>query len=142
VLDPRDLQIEDPGGVRIANNLAFIDLFSFDVAEDKSWRMNLESQFGRLESMTGTVTRRLLDRLDASDEAWEGKITAIQEGELYDDLVALFKIKLMNFARNPHSISKVLNTLGVLANFDPTAPHHLADIERILNGRRPHQQRL
>lgn len=133
------LQLERPGGVRISNNLAIFDLFSFDVAQDKTWRMNFESQFGRLESMTETVTGRLLDQLAVVVPGCEG---TLQGGELYDDLVALFKIKLMNFARSPHSIPKVLNTLGVLANFDPTAPHHLADVDRILHGRRPQQERL
>lgn len=133
------LQMERPDGVRISNNLAIFDLFSFDVAQDKTWRMNFESQFGRLESMTEAVTQRLLDCMGVGVQGWE---STLHGGELYDDLVALFKIKLMNFARNPHSIPKVLNTLGVLANFDPTAPHHLADVDRILHGRRPQQARL
>jgi len=140
--EQRTLQLERPDGVLISKNLALFDLFSFDVAADKKWRMNLESLFGRIETKTHATTRRLLDRLDTEGAVWDGKITDIHGGGLYEDLVELFRIKLLNFARNPHSIQKVLNTLGLLAGFTPTSPENQAAFERILNGRKPHQQRL
>lgn len=140
--EKRTLQLERPDGVLISKNLALFDLFSFDVAADKKWRMNLESLFGQIETETHATTMRLLDRLDREGAVWEGNITDIQGGELYEDLVALFRIKLLNFARNPHSIHKVLNTLGLLAGFTPTSPQNQAAFERILNGRKPQQQWL
>ena len=55
------------------------------------------------------------------------------------ELTSIFTAKLLNFARNPYSVAKILNTFGVLANYEPTAPDARRMFERVLNGRKPHQ---
>jgi hypothetical protein len=136
------LKLEHPNGRLISENSAIRDLFSFDVAADKKLRMNFEALFGEHEAKINTTTRRILARLEKDGAAWENKATYIRDPELRSDFMGLFTMKILNFARNPYSIPKVLNTFGALANYTPTSPQKLAYFDRILNGRRPHQQWL
>lgn len=136
------LRLESPKGRLISESLAIRDLFSFDVAQDKKSRVNFEPLFGHYEATIRGTTLRLLDRLEAVGPVMQAGLVPVRDSELYQDLVELFTAKLLNFARNPHSIRKVLNTFGSLADYEPTAPHNREYFERILNGRKPHQQWL
>ena len=136
------LQLEHPKGRLISENLAIRDLFSFDVAANMNLRMNFEALFGEHEAKVYTTTQRILARLQADGDAWENKLTHIRDADFQRDLRELFMAKILNFARNPYSIPKVLNTFGSLVNYTPTSPEKLIYFNRILNGRRPHQQWL
>ena len=137
----RTLQLEQPNGRLISENLAIRDLFSFDVAPDNSSRANFEVLFGRYEGIIKDTTLRVLDRLHAEDAL--GRVPVYtRDAAFHQDLKVLFTAKFLNFARNPHSVRKVLNTFGVLAQYEPTSPQKRAYFKRIIDGRRPHQQWL
>ena len=141
--EQRTLQLENPKGRLISENLAIRDLFSFDVAPDNGLRANFETLFGRYEGVVKATTVRVLDRLKADGAAREnGRNFKEVDPSFHQDLKVLFTAKILNFARNPYCVEKVLNTFGVLANYEPTCSQKRAYFERILNGRRPHQQWL
>ena len=125
-----ELRVENELGRLISENLAIQDLFSFDVSSDKKSRMNFEKLFMRYEKNVKSNTESLLRKL----EVWDYDTS--------NELINLFAAKLLNFARNPYSITKVLNTFGVLTNYVPTTPSQQVNFEKILNGRKPHQAHL
>lgn len=128
--ESHEIRLLDPNGHRIYNTLAYPDLFSFDVENGSPTRMNFESAFHRYESKAKTLTESLIQKLTS------------QQNDVNEEVVNLFTVKLLNMARNPFAIHKMLNTFGSLTNYEPTAPEHLATFERILKGRKPHQAHL
>jgi hypothetical protein len=128
--EAHSIRLESPAGRLIARNLSFMDLFTFDVSPDETERLNFESLFQRYEHDVASTTEALLRKLAAGDADVGGEI------------VGLFTAKLLNFTRNPFSVTKVLNTFGLLANYEPTSPVKKQMFERILNGRKPQQARL
>jgi hypothetical protein len=125
-----ELELEHPDGRAITTNLALKDLFSFDVHPDQRQRMNFEALFRRHESNVKLHTQNLLRKIAAKDN------------DVGSEIVDLFAAKLLNFARNPYSVPKILNTFGKLADYEPTAPLKKKMFERILSGRKPQQERL
>lgn len=125
-----DIRLESRRGRLISGNLSLDDLFTFDVAPDHGSRFNFEVLFQRFEREVVATTESLFQKLAAGDQDVGGEIGS------------LFTAKLLNFARNPFSVAKILNTFGVLANYQPTAPAASRMFERVLNGRKPHQTRL
>lgn len=121
------IRLESKRGRLISSNLSLDDLFTFDVASDRASRLNFEASFQRFEQEIATTTGSLLQKLASGDNNVGGEIASI------------FTAKLLNFARNPFSVAKILNTFGVLANYEPTAPDAKRMFERVLNGRKPHQ---
>jgi hypothetical protein len=124
------IQLEEPDGRSIKHNMSVFDLFSFDVPEGGVVRMNLESLFHKYETDTSTHTRSLLAKL------------AVRSGDIKAEIIDLFAAKLLNFARNPFCIPKVLNTFGKVGTYEPTDPALLACYRRIISGRKPHQAAL
>src|SRR5580658_1315866 len=120
----------NPRGSSIGATLSMFDLFSFDVAKDKAMRANFEAAFGRHESQVRANTERLL-------RAHAARSDAVSQ-EVFD----LFVAKMMNFARNPYSVVKMLNTFGALAQIHPTNPTIYRSYERVLKGRKPQQAYL
>ena len=121
------IRLESQRGRLISNNLSLDDLFTFDVASDHASRFNFETSFQRFEQEVAVTTGSLLQKLASGDNNVGG------------ELASIFTAKLLNFARNPYSVAKILNTFGVLANYEPTAPDARRMFERVLNGRKPHQ---
>ena len=115
---------------RIENNLSMLDLFSFDVDKKQPLRHNFEELFTRYETDVEAHTLNLLGKLAQGDH------------QLKDEVVNLFAAKLLNFARNPYSIPKILNTFGVFGSFTPLWPEVAELFGKVLNGRRRHQQHL
>jgi hypothetical protein len=124
-----ELRLVSPQGKKILNNLAHQDLFSFDVELDKKFRHNFEDVFQHYESQVKTHTDNLIHKLETGQSVNE-------------EVVNLFCAKLLNFIRNPFSIHKVLNTFGNLTNYVPAMPEHQQIFERVLTGRKPHQEYL
>lgn len=124
------LELENPKGRPIVNNLSLFDLFSFDVLEDSSLRFNFESLFHRYEGYIETHTKALLAKLNTGD------------GDIKAEIIDLFAAKLLNFVRNPFCIQKVLNTFPGIASCNPTDPTLLASYQRIATGKKPQQQYL
>ena len=125
-----ELRLENESGQPISKNLAFPDLFSFDIFPDKDFRMNLECLFNRYEYMVNSSTQKLLQKLKLGKD------------DVADEVKDLFLAKILNFIRNPFSIPKVLNTFGTFLKYIPAAPDKQILFERILNGRKPHQGHL
>ncbi|WP_261531358.1 DUF4238 domain-containing protein [Burkholderia multivorans] len=121
------IRLEGKRGRLISSNLALDDLFTFDVASGRDSRLNFEARFQRFEQEVAITTTSLLQKLASGDN------------NVGDEIASIFKAKLLNFARNPFSVAKILNTFGVLANYEPTAPDAKRMFERVLNGRKPHQ---
>jgi hypothetical protein len=48
----------------------------------------------------------------------------------------------MNFLRNPFSIKKVLNTIGLLSQYEPTDPDLLAQFKKVMAGSKPQETYL
>lgn len=61
-------------------------------------RMNFEALFQRYESGVLRHTENLLSKI------------AVNDGNVGAEIVNLFAAKILNFARNPFSIPKILNT--------------------------------
>jgi hypothetical protein len=125
-----DVRLENRRGRLISGNLSLDDLFTFDVTPDHRSRLNFEVLFQRFEGEIAATTESLLQKLAAGGKDVVGEIGS------------LFTAKLLNFLRNPYSVEKALNTLGVLANYHPTEPAATRMFERVLNGRKPQQARL
>lgn len=124
------VEIENPKGKAISNNLSFLDIFSFDVPDGQRLRHNFEDLFNKYEFNIADHTRSLLRKLN------EGN------GEINVEIVDLFAAKLLNFVRNPYSVAKVINTFATLSSYEPTDPVLFAAYHRIVNGRKPHQAYL
>jgi len=124
------IQLDDPRGRNISNNLALRDLFSFSVIDGEKDRLNLETLFGQYEANIRTNTLDLLRKLRSGDP------------DIKKEILELFISKLMNFLRNPYSIHKVLNTFGGLIQFHPTDPELLAQYHAVLAGKKPQQEYL
>lgn len=115
-------------GVRLKENLAFADLFSFDI--QGRLRRNLEESFQRYERDVATHTRSLLDKLNGTS------------ADIKTEILNLFTSKFLNLLRNPHSVKKVLNLFGDnLERFTPTDPV-LLQTYRELSDPKPHQEQI
>ncbi len=136
------LRLENPNGRPISSTLAFQDLFSFDVASNDTSRLNFEALFERYERRIYEISQRLYQNIRADFSTLRETVIIVSESPFYGDIVDLFTFKILNFARNPHSITKALNTFGGLATYYPTSPKHLSYFERIIEGQRPHQRWL
>ncbi len=115
---------------KISKNMSMLDLFSFDVDKNLALRQNFEALFQRYEAEVDRNTSSLLTKLAAGDYA------------VSDEVVNIYTAKLMNFARNPFSVVKILNTFGELANYTPQDPAAFALFNKVLNGRREHEKHL
>lgn len=124
------IQLDDPRGRSISNNLSLWDLFSFSVVDGDKTRLNLEALFGQYEVDIKTNTLELLRKLRSGEQ------------DIKKEILELFVSKFMNFLRNPYSIHKVLNTIGGLLQYHPTDPELLAQYHAVLAGRKPHQEYL
>lgn len=125
------LALANPKGQKIKDTLSFEDLFSFDSSGHSGLRSNLEAQFQEYEGDLAAHSRGLLQKL--------------QSGETHDiknELLNLFAGKLLNFLRNPNSVTKVLNTIGVLADTEPTDPTLRLAFLRVQSGSRPRQAEI
>jgi DNA-binding transcriptional MerR regulator len=100
--DEHILRLTNAKGRAIQNNLSMLDLFSFDVDKDADIRFNFEQAFERYEGEMRACTERLL------------RAHATGSSDVADDVFSLFVAKLLNFARNPFSVAKVINTFGTL----------------------------
>jgi len=124
------LLLDSSQGRLISKNLAFRDLFSFDVIRDNTSRFNFEGLFQQYEADMESNTVALLRKLD------------LGSGDLKKEVLEIFVAKFMNFLRNPYSVRKVLNTIGNVPRFHPTDPELLAQYNAVLAGRKPHQAHL
>lgn len=124
------LSLDSTRGMNISNNLAFRDLFSFDVIPDRASRYNFEAMFQQYEAVIESNTVDLLRKLDQGPS------------DLKKEILEIFVSKFMNFLRNPYSVRKVLGTIGGVLRFQPTDPEVLADYNAVLTGQKPHQSYL
>lgn len=120
-------RLSEPQSRSIAKNLKLDDLFSFDIEPKATLRDNFEALFQKYENSLSRVTRSVLDK------------AAVQAQGIAQDLECLFAAKLMNFARNPYSVHKVLNTFTPVKGMQPvdSSMKHLFD--KVLQGRNPRQ---
>jgi hypothetical protein len=132
IVDPESftVSLDSPRGSKISNNLAIRDLFSFEVQPNQALRSNLEEMFQQYEGVIRTRTLELLQKLERN------------QGDIKTEILELFAAKLLNFLRNPYSITKVLDTIGGVLQFHPTDPQILANYKAILDGAKPHQKYL
>jgi hypothetical protein len=128
--DNYTLALENPSGRPIGSNLSLFDLFSFDVLDDSDLRLNFESVFQKYEGYIESHTKSLLAKLNTPGS------------DIKAELIDIFAAKLLNFIRNPYCVEKVLNTFPGIAGYNPTDPALLADYNRILTGKKPHQAHL
>jgi hypothetical protein len=128
--DKHILRLADAKGKSIKNNLSMLDLFSFDVDKDKNTRINFEQAFDRYESQMRANTESIL------------LARAKGTSDIGTELFNLFVAKLVNFIRNPFSVTKVVNTFGRFAEHHPTNPAIYDTYIRTMTGRQPHQAHL
>jgi hypothetical protein len=124
------LSLNSAHGTKISSNLAFRDLFSFNVIRGRASRFNLEAMFQQYETTLQTNTVDLLRKLQQGS------------GDLKKEILEIFVAKFMNFLRNPYTVRKVLNTVPDVLHFHPTNPELLADYHAVLCGQKPHQAHL
>lgn len=111
----------------ISSNLVLEDLFSFDIEPGTRLRQNFELLFGRYEHDLQNRIEQLLKKIDE------------RSNDISEDLIELYKAKLMSFLRNPYSVAKVLNTFRGVHNLRPTDPVLDRTFQLVLEGRKPHQ---
>jgi len=124
------IELEQPNGRSINNNLSMFDLFSFDVLENSKLRLNFESLFQKYERNVEVHTLSLLDKVKTPGN------------DIKAEIIEIFTAKMLNFVRNPYSVVKVLNSFPGLATYDPTDPILLANYLRIISGKKPQQKYL
>jgi hypothetical protein len=110
-------------GESIRLSLSAHDLFTFDHVDEKV-RRNFEVLFQRYEQDVGDRSKALLQKLGRGDP------------EIKAELLAVFAAKLLNFARNPFCVRKVLNTFGVAASQKFTDQALQEAYALVLNGSR------
>lgn len=128
-IDREQFNLKSPAEVKVARNLAFLDLFTFDV-KSKTLRHNLEHQFGEIERRGASACESILAQLKSPTES------------IGTHLRHLFVAKLTNFLRNPYCVTKALNTFGAAGQFRPTDPELRALYDRIRTGSRPQGKRV
>jgi hypothetical protein len=128
--DKHILRLVDARGKSVENNLSMLDLFSFDVDKDKNIRLNFEQAFSRYESQMWANTESVLLAHSTGDS------------NIATELFNLFVAKLVNFIRNPYSVTKVVNTFGRFTDLHPTNPAIYETYARTMIGRQPHQAHL
>lgn len=124
------LTLDNEKGFKINGNLSLTDVFSFDVLDGDFGRYNFEKLFLRYESGIKANTQSLISKL------------TVNQAEIKSEILNIFVSKFINFVRNPYSIKKVLNTFSMMRDLNPTEPMHSKNFERVLNGRKPHQEHL
>ncbi|ATA55351.1 hypothetical protein CKY39_20610 [Variovorax boronicumulans] len=122
----------EPKNRRIEANLALDDIFSFEVDPEIRLRQNFEVLFQRYEDSLITRTEAFLKKAEAK----------ARPPQVKDDLVGLFAAKLLNFARNPYCVPKVLDTFKSFLTVRPTDPATDDQLNLVLNGNRPHQTEI
>lgn len=131
VIDREDysLHLENRAGIKIKNNLAWMDLFSFDVI-DSEYRDNLEACFRDYEADVAEQSQALLRKLDSDGKA----------ANILNEVINVFAAKLLNLLRNPYSVSAVLNTFHSTLSFRPVDPQLAHQFDRVVEGNRPQEQ--
>ncbi|MDP9123356.1 MAG: hypothetical protein M3N82_01940 [Pseudomonadota bacterium] len=124
-----DAKLGQPRNPRIRANLALDDVFSFDVKKNSTLRQNFEALFHAYE-----------DNIVAHSEAVLQKAAANDNDGMNVEVFELFKAKLLNFMRNPHSVPKMLDTFRQITMVVPTDPDRRAQLDEVLNGNRPHEE--
>lgn len=120
--------LDSDRGVRAERNLAFQDLFSFDV--QGNIRANLERCFGRYENDITIHTSRFIN-----------KVIARQKVDITEEYLTLLACKFLNFMRNPHCVKKILNTVGSdIDEYHPADPAQRALLGAFMSGVKPYQE--
>ena len=122
--DREAFSLESPVEVAIKKNLSFGDLYSIHV--DGKLRTNLENAFQRFEQRIQQYTTDLIDALRARDDS-----------RLKQPLIEVYAAKNANWARNPHSVRKVLNTYSGLEGYESLDPEFQGAYQAFLTGARP-----
>lgn len=125
-----DIRLENNRARLIIKNLSIHDLFTFDIPSKYERRFNFENLFQRYEGRIVSATESLLRKLESNNN------------DISHEIGTIFTAKIIGFSRNPYSVEKILDTFGVLANYQPTAPDSIHIFQRILSGRKPHQAKL
>ena len=116
-------------GVKIHNTLSLDDLFSFDVIEKIDKRYNFELLFHKYDTTIKCSTSMLLEKIK-------------HKHDIKKEIFNIFSSKFLNFIRNPYSIKKVINTFPDLLKYTPTNQEDYKNFNRIINGKKPHQNYL
>lgn len=112
----------------IRHNLALKDLYTFDLTGQM--RRNFEALFHRYESDVPKLTVSLIEKIRA------GRL------DLQREILAILSAKFLDFARNPYTIRKCLDTFPPLANHHPTDRESYNTYRRIWDGHNPRQARI
>lgn len=121
-------RVFSPKNERICKTLFVEDLFTVD--KSSSFRHNYESLFGRYEEKLSEQMERFKAKIDSNNN------------DIVEELFSITMLKLLNSFRNPFSIKKTLNTIGLLGNYHPTDPSLYKDYSRILDGNKPQIKRI
>jgi hypothetical protein len=124
------LNLESENGSKISNTLSLNDIFSFDILGKEAARYNFEKLFHQYEVNIKTNTESLISKLPTIG------------ADVKSEILNIFLSKFLNFVRNPYSIKKVLNTFPQLRGIHPNDPVHYKNFERVMTGRKPHQEYL
>lgn len=115
-------------GMPIRHNLAIFDLYTFDL--DGRMRRNFETLFHRYEANVPQLTQTLLVKVRNG------------RGDIEEEISGILAAKFLDFARNPYSIRKCLNTFPQLSNHHPTDRDSYNTYRRIWDGKNPRQTRI
>lgn len=128
--DAPEIRLLDKKGRKINSNLSFQDLFSFDIL-NRIHRHNFEQLFQQYEEHIILHTCRFYTKVNQGDD------------NVVDELVNIFRLKLLNTLRNPYSITRSLNIFpDILKNSHPTNPELYREYQHAVYGNRPHQRTL
>jgi hypothetical protein len=124
------IKLHPENGMKITNSLSFNDLFSFDILINCPDRDNFEKLFQQYEYNLKNNTESLLNKIYHKND----------QSDIKSELLNIFIAKFMNFIRNPHSITKVLNTFPQLTKVRPTNLDQYKIFNRVINGNKPQKE--
>lgn len=127
--DPPKLQLTKAKGHNINKRLSFNDLYSFDVL-DKRNRYNFEQLFQRFEEDVTQYTCEFIEKIRRGD------------ANLKDEIIKIFRLKLLNVFRSPYSIKTILDIVQDFIDVHPTNPVLYREYERVMFGNKTHQSYL
>lgn len=107
IQDRANYKLGNPSKVKIKENLSVHDLYTFERI-DENLRLNFERFFEEYERKLFPATSHLITKINNCNT------------EIRQELIDIFKLKILNNFRNPYCIEQTLNTFDDLQKYRPS----------------------
>ena len=126
IVDRNELSVKlsNPKGVKVENNLAIDDLYSFDILNDK-YRKNFEEIFKVYEKNADSAITNIVSEFKDKSNKYQKSLRCI------------YGYKILNSLRNPYLIKKTLETYSLTEDLYPRNPELMKNCLNILSKIKP-----